>query len=77
MVEWDSKERGVRIGESRTRGIYVGCTACRHYVEMEMADALALFGNAHSRDVARRVRCTQCGARKGYVMAWSETRLQS
>lgn len=74
VVEWDSKERGVRIGDSDVRGIYVGCTCCRHYVTLEMADALALFGNAHARDVAKRLRCTQCAERKGYVMAWAETR---
>jgi phage terminase large subunit GpA-like protein len=72
VVSWDSKERGVRIGDSHTRRIYLGCTACRHWVALEMADALALFGNAYSCDIARRARCMQCSERKGYVMAWAE-----
>lgn len=77
MVDYNSKERGIRIGDSRVRGIVVGCLHCQHHARMELADALATFGNAYARDVAQRLRCTRCNERKGYVQAWAETRPKS
>jgi hypothetical protein len=76
MVDWNSKERGVRIGESQgLRGIYLGCNACNRWVGVEMKEALRAFGaDTYARDLARRLKCNVCGERQGYVMAWADTR---
>jgi hypothetical protein len=73
MVDWDSKERGVRLSDNPgMHGIYIGCTPCVRSVALEMAEAHRLFGaEAHTRDIARRLRCTECGQRRGYVMMWA------
>lgn len=74
MVDWDGKERGVRVGDgSPNKGLIFGCTVCKHRVSRTWTE-LAPLSIAHvfARDLARRLRCTCCGERKGYVMtlAW-------
>lgn len=76
MVDWDSRERGIPIGASEVRGWLLGCSVCRRWITIELADAVRRFGpETYTRDLARRLRCNECGERKGYVMAWSETRM--
>jgi hypothetical protein len=73
MVEWDSKERGVPLGANQgLRGYYIGCSACRRWITIEFAIALRRFGaSTYTGDLAQRLRCNECGARRGYVMAWA------
>ncbi|HRK62955.1 MAG TPA: hypothetical protein PLN53_01085 [Terricaulis sp.] len=74
MVDWDSKERGIRIGDSQgVRGIVIGCKSCQRWACIEMQEALRAFGNLYARDLARRLKCSKCGERKGYVMVWAHT----
>ena len=75
MVQWDSKERGVRLDECRgVRGVYLGCTPCHRSVGVELAEAMRVFGaDTFLGDIARRLKCTECGERKGYVMVWANT----
>lgn len=75
MVDWDSKERGVPIGASQgLRGYILGCNLCHRWIHVEWAEAMRRFGpDTYSRDLARRLRCKQCGQRKGYVMAWADS----
>lgn len=73
MVDWNSKERGVPIGASSPlRGYLLGCSVCRRWICVEWAEAMRRFGpEIYTRDLARRLRCNECGQRRGYVMAWS------
>ncbi len=76
MVDWDSKERGVQLGDgSPTRGLSLHCQQCQHFVHWEWARVFQFATpDAYGRDFARRLRCLNCGARKGGIMAWAETR---
>lgn len=73
MVSWDSKERGIRLADCCTvRGVYLGCSACNRHVGVEITEAVRAFGDRiYLRDLAQRLRCSDCGARKGYVMTWA------
>jgi hypothetical protein len=75
-MDWNSKERGARLCEYQgIRGFYLGCTPCNRWIEIELEEAVELFGaETYLRDAAGRIRCNLCGERKGYIMAWAETR---
>lgn len=73
MVDWDDGERGGVLRETNTiRGVVFHCLACQHHVGKEWFE-LILIGavDIHTRDLARLLRCTQCGARKGSVRTWA------
>jgi hypothetical protein len=72
MVDWDSNERGIRIGDSRSRGLILSCYGCQHSVRVEQGEAVRVFGGlTFVGDLARALRCSKCGARKGSVMVWA------
>lgn len=75
-MEWDSKERGYAITENeQTDGLYLGCGVCSHSVRMRWADVLATWGaGTFTRDIARSLKCSACGERRGYIMAWADSR---
>lgn len=75
MVDWDSVERGITFGHCRDlRGVYLSCTACRRWVGVEIAEAVRAFGaDTHLGDVAKRLRCSECGQRRGSVTAWAHS----
>lgn len=73
VVDWDDKERGIRVGDgSPNKGLILGCCSCAHYVCRTWGE-LSPFSVAHlfARDLARRLRCSHCGERKGYVRVWA------
>lgn len=76
MVDWDSKERGYAItGDEGTDGIYLCCSACKRTVIMLWPDVLKTWGvGAYTRDIARSLKCSQCGARRGYILAYADSR---
>lgn len=76
MVEWDSKERGFAISEeSGTEGLYLACGACRHTVRMRWVDVVKTWRvGTYTREIARSLRCSICGERQGYIMAWVDSR---
>jgi hypothetical protein len=75
-MDHDDKERGYPITEAPMMlGFYLRCLACERAVAMLWADVVATWGaGAWTRDIARSLKCAHCGARKGSIMAWSETR---
>lgn len=75
MVQWDSRERGVRLGDSEgLHGIYLGCTPCNRWVGVAIEEAIEQFGaETYMRDLAQRLRCKECGERKGYVQVWARS----
>ncbi len=75
MVEWDARDRGIELGDgSTTRGLVLHCLECQHHVCWAWAEVFRFATPSdHGRDVARRLRCTQCGERKGAVMCWADT----
>jgi hypothetical protein len=75
MVDWDSKERGYPItGAELTRGCYLRCTACTHGVAWTWEEIWQRWpAGTYTRDIARALKCSQCGARKGALMAWAWT----
>lgn len=79
MVDWNSKERGYQIeAESGTEGLYLSCLACRRTVRMRWRDVVATWGaGAWTRDIARSLKCSQCGERQGSLMAWVDSRPRS
>jgi hypothetical protein len=78
-MDYDSKERGYRIDESDgVFGLYLSCCACKHTVVMVWADVVRTWGvGTWTRDIARSLKCTACGARKGSIMAWADSRPSS
>ncbi|MDX2233801.1 MAG: hypothetical protein NW200_04815 [Hyphomonadaceae bacterium] len=85
MVAWNSPEPGVRLDESQGAvALATWCQACRRGGRsIPIAEAMARLGpTARFRDVAQRLRCDRCGARRGEVrveidpQAWAKrTRL--
>lgn len=73
MVDWDDRERGMRVGDgSPNKGLVFGCTVCRRYVGRRWPELAPLsIAHLYARDLARRLRCSRCGERKGYVMTWA------
>jgi len=73
VVDWDDKERGNRVGDgSPNQGLKFGCTVCKHYVRRSWSELAPLsIARLFARDLARRLRCTRCGKREGYVMTWA------
>lgn len=79
MVEWDSKERGVQLGDgSTTRGLSLHCGQCQYHVLWEWAQVFQFARPCEcARDLARRLRCASCGARRGGILAWADNRKRS
>lgn len=75
-MDWNSKERGYQIGtEHGTEGLYLSCLACKRTVRMRWVDVIATWGvDAWTRDIARSLKCSACGERKGSIMAWVDSR---
>ena len=75
-MDYDSKERGYRITETDgVLGLYLSCLACRRTVVMVWADVVNTWGvGTWTRDIARSLKCTACGQRRGSIMAWSDSR---
>jgi hypothetical protein len=75
-MDYDSKERGYPIPQTNgILGLYLSCRACKHTVVMLWADVVKTWGvGTWTRDIARSLKCTVCGERKGSIMAWSDSR---
>jgi C4-type Zn-finger protein len=75
-VNWDDKDRGFPIDDKhQVEGIYLTCLACGHTVRMRWPDVLKTWGvGTYTRDIARSLRCTECGERKGNIMTYSDSR---
>lgn len=75
-MDYDSKERGFPISaDNRAEGLFLGCLACRRIVCMRWADVLKTWGvGTYTRDIARSLKCSGCGARKGYIHVWVDSR---
>ena len=76
ILDYDSKERGYQITEATgILGLYLSCNACKHTVAMLWADVVKTWGvGTWTRDIARSLKCSVCGARRGSIMAWSDHR---
>ena len=76
MVSWNSQERGARIGDSPgLLGLYIACEACHHTARIRQAKAVETWGaGARAGDIARRLKCTKCGAKRGNITAISDSR---
>ena len=76
MVDWDSKDRGYAIsGDELTDGLYLECLACRRSVIMLWADVVKTWGvGTYTRDIARSLKCSTCGARRGAVLLYTDSR---
>lgn len=80
MVDWDSKERGIALMDGMTApyGLYLSCGACKHSVLMVWADVLKRWPlGTYSRDMARSLKCSQCGERQGCIMVAARTGARS
>ena len=77
MVWWNDKERGCPLSvDHGIRGLYLMCAVCKHSIAMEWPDVLKTWRQGtHMRDMAASLKCSQCGARKGQIMAraWGPT----
>lgn len=76
VVDWNSKERGYQIGtEHGTEGCYLSCLACKRTVRMRWDDIVKTWGvGVWTRDIARSLKCSQCGERQGSLMVWVDSR---
>lgn len=75
MVWYNDKSRGVRLGHDTSLGLSVSCTKCQHVAYIRLDVALRLWGErTHARDIARDLRCSQCGARAASIQVVSDTR---
>lgn len=75
-MDWNTKERGYQIGPPYgTEGCYLSCLACKRTVRMRWADIEKTWGvGAWTRDIARSLKCSQCGECQGSLMAWVDSR---
>lgn len=75
-MNWDDKECGYPIdGNEQVEGIYLMCLACSHTVGMRWPDVVKTWGvGTYTRDIARSLKCLDCGERKGSIMTWSASR---
>lgn len=78
-MDYSSKERGFQItATSGVSGLYLSCLACKHTVVMLWDDVVKTWGvGTWTRDIARSLKCSNCGERKGSIMAWSDSRPSS
>ncbi len=76
MMDFDSRERGYPIeATSGVEGIYLYCRACKHTVRMRWADVVATWAvGTYTRDIARSLKCSKCGARQGSIQSWVDSR---
>jgi putative SOS response-associated peptidase YedK len=78
MVWYNDKLRGIRLGHDTSLGLSVSCTKCSRTTYIRLDVALRLWGErTHARDVARDLRCGQCGARAASIQVISDTRTPS
>lgn len=75
MVTGNDKERGVPLSNDfPPHGLDLSCMACRHSVLLIWADVLKRWPlGAYSRDMARSLKCSKCGAREGCIMVSAHT----
>lgn len=75
MVWYNSKERGVRLGDDTTMGLSVSCTKCHHVARIRLDTALRLWGErTRAREIARDLRCSRCGQCAASVHVISDVR---
>lgn len=75
MVWYNAKERGGRLGWTTTLGLFISCTKCTHGARMRLDTALRLWGERGlSRDIARDLRCSKCGARAASTHVIADSR---
>lgn len=74
MVYWNDKERGIRMEDCHgVRGLYLGCASCHRSVSMPLGEAKRRFAGLYLREIARRLLCSCCGKREGYVMILADS----
>ncbi|HVK80097.1 MAG TPA: hypothetical protein VM915_05740 [Verrucomicrobiae bacterium] len=63
------------MGGDTTLGLFISCTKCNHAARVRLDVALRLWGErAFSRDIARDLRCSRCGARAASLQVMSDPR---
>src|SRR5262245_54431965 len=75
MVWWNDRHRGIRMGHDISLGLSVSCTRCQHVARIRLDVALRLWGErTFARDIARDLRCSNCGVRQACVHTISDSR---
>jgi hypothetical protein len=76
MVAWNERVPACRLGDGDApHGYCLSCLACGRAVLVRHTVAIELWGAAATaRDVARSLRCSRCGARRGHLQVVVDTR---
>jgi hypothetical protein len=76
MAYWNDKHEGAPVtGDEPILGLYLGCTVCQKTSRMRITEVAKIWPDGISgRRLARMLRCSRCGEKKGYIHVISETR---
>jgi hypothetical protein len=58
---------------STAYAVFISAVAIAGWIPIQHRLAQRRFGPTYTRNLANRLRCNECGARKGYVMIWAQT----